>query len=29
MLCGGLIGLLFTAASQRLAGFPRLGPAVR
>ena len=28
MLCGGLIGLLFTAASQRLAGFPRLGPAV-
>ena len=28
MLCGGLIGLLFTAASQRLAGIPRLGPAV-
>ena len=28
MLCGGLIGMLFTAAHQQLARVPRLGPAV-
>ena len=28
MLCGGLIGLLFVAAHQRLSKIPGLGPAI-